>query len=78
MLNIWDANWGLELDLCPCDLHFVEYLAEETPVVFGMAWLFMAAICLMIGYIFVGVTLWVEKVMSKRGMFKDDGPTLLR
>lgn len=29
MLNIWDANWGLELDLCPCDLHFVEYLADQ-------------------------------------------------
>jgi hypothetical protein len=29
MLNIWDANWGLELDLCPCDLHFVEFLAES-------------------------------------------------
>jgi hypothetical protein len=26
MLNIWDANWGLELDLCPCDQHFVEWM----------------------------------------------------
>jgi hypothetical protein len=26
MLNIWDANWGLELGLCPCDQHFVEFL----------------------------------------------------
>ena len=29
MLNIWDANWGLELGLCPCDQHFVELLAER-------------------------------------------------
>lgn len=29
MLNIWDANWGLELALCPCDQHFVELLAER-------------------------------------------------
>ena len=29
MLNIWDANWGLELELCPCDLHFVELLADR-------------------------------------------------
>ena len=29
MLNIWDANWGLELELCPCDLHFVEFLADR-------------------------------------------------
>ena len=29
MLNIWDANWGLELGLCPCDMHFVEMLADR-------------------------------------------------
>ena len=29
MLNIWDANWGLELHLCPCDQHFVELLADR-------------------------------------------------
>ena len=29
MLNIWDAKWGLELGLCPCDLHFVEMLADR-------------------------------------------------
>ncbi len=29
MLNIWDANWGLELALCPCDQHFVEFLADR-------------------------------------------------
>ncbi len=28
-LNIWDANWGLELELCPCDLHFVEFLEDR-------------------------------------------------
>ena len=29
MLNIWDANWGLEIGLCPCDLHFVEMLSDR-------------------------------------------------
>lgn len=51
---------------------FVRYLADETPMVLGVAWLFMAVICLVIGYVFVGVVLWVEKIMLKRGMFKDE------
>lgn len=29
MLNIWDVNWYLDLDLCPCDQHFVEFLQER-------------------------------------------------
>jgi len=31
MLNIWDAYWGLRVEQCPCDVHFVEWL-EETGV----------------------------------------------
>jgi hypothetical protein len=27
-LNIWDAFWGLETALCPCDIHFCEWLEE--------------------------------------------------
>ncbi|TCR68375.1 hypothetical protein [Bosea sp. BK604] len=29
MLNIWDAYWGLEIEQCPCDVHFVEWLEEQ-------------------------------------------------
>ena len=28
-LNIWDVNWLLDEKLCPCDVHFVEYLEHE-------------------------------------------------
>ena len=29
MLNQWDAVWDLVEDLCPCDVHFVEFLEAE-------------------------------------------------
>jgi len=28
-LNYWDATWSLDEAQCPCDLHFVEYLAQK-------------------------------------------------
>jgi len=27
-LNHWKKSWPLNVDLCPCDVHFVEYLEE--------------------------------------------------
>lgn len=29
MLNIWDVYWGLRVEQCPCDVHFVEWLEEQ-------------------------------------------------
>jgi hypothetical protein len=28
-LHFWDASWDLNLDLCPCDLHFMEWISQE-------------------------------------------------
>lgn len=28
-MNIWDVYWGLRVDQCPCDVHFVEWLEEQ-------------------------------------------------
>lgn len=28
-MNIWDAYWGLRIEQCPCDVHFVEWLEQE-------------------------------------------------
>jgi hypothetical protein len=28
-LNYWKASWPLLVDICPCDLHFVEYLQAQ-------------------------------------------------
>ena len=29
MLQIWDVNWFLDVEQCPCDVHFVEWLQAE-------------------------------------------------
>lgn len=29
MLQIWDVNWFLDVEQCPCDVHFVEWLEAE-------------------------------------------------
>ncbi len=29
MLQIWDVNWYLDVEQCPCDVHFVEWLEEQ-------------------------------------------------
>jgi len=56
--------------------------AREMALSIGVAWLFMAAICIVVGYAFVGIALWIEKLMIKRNMFKEenaiaDNPPLL-
>ena len=28
-MNIWDVYWGLRVEQCPCDVHFVEWLEER-------------------------------------------------
>jgi len=44
---------------------------REGALVLGMAWLFMAAVCIVVGYAFVGIVVWMERVMTKKGKFKD-------
>ena len=51
---------------------FIRSIDSETSLVLGVAWLIMAVLCLVIGYAFVGGVLWVEKVLSKRGLLKDE------
>jgi hypothetical protein len=49
---------------------FKNYDAEQSLSV-GLAWAFMAALCVVIGYVFVGGVLLIERVMKKRGVFRD-------
>jgi hypothetical protein len=28
-MQFWDASWDLNLDLCPCDLHFMEWIKDN-------------------------------------------------
>ncbi len=30
MLQIWDVNWYLDVEQCPCDVHFVEWLEANS------------------------------------------------
>lgn|GEM_PF-3468725 len=46
--------------------------SSRDPMYIGMSWLFLAAICIVVGYAFVGTVVWAERVLSKRGKFKDE------
>lgn len=46
--------------------------SSEESLYIGMAWLFMAALCIVVGYVFVGIMVWVERRLTKRGKFKDE------
>jgi hypothetical protein len=45
---------------------------EESSSVIGFAWLFMAVISILVGYIFVGIAMWLERILTKRGKFKEE------
>jgi hypothetical protein len=45
---------------------------QESSSMIGFAWLFMAAISIVVGYAFVGIALWLERILAKRGRFKEE------
>lgn len=45
------------------------YYYHEQSLTIGLAWAFMAALCIVIGYAFVGFVLLIERAMVKRRMF---------
>jgi hypothetical protein len=49
---------------------------QESSSVIGFAWLFMAAISIVVGYAFVGLAMLLERGLSKRGKFKEEAETL--
>ena len=50
----------------------LQNIDAEMSSVIGVAWLFMAAICIVVGYVFVGIMVWIERRMTARGKFKDE------
>lgn len=44
----------------------------EASLAVGVLWVFMAAICLVVGYGFVGIVLLIERIMTRRGVFKEE------
>jgi hypothetical protein len=67
--------WGL-LHLNNLDfimpVFFDDYSVEQSLSVV-LVWAFMAALCLVIGYAFVGCVLLVERAMKRRGVFVEEG-----
>ncbi len=46
---------------------------HQQSITIGVAWAFMAALCIVVGYAFVGLVLLIEKGMKKRGAFREEG-----
>ena len=51
---------------------FFENYSVDQSMSVGLAWAFMASLCIVIGYTFVGSALLIERAMKKRGMFKEE------
>jgi hypothetical protein len=47
------------------------YPLEEAFIV-SITWAFMAAICLVCGYLFVGIVLLIERILNRRNLFKGE------
>jgi hypothetical protein len=55
---------------------FEDYQQEQA-LTAGLIWAFMAGICIIVGYMFVGIVLLVEKAIKKRGLFKEEPDRML-
>lgn len=67
MLLLWGILHLNHLDfLMPALLE--NYVGEQSLTV-GLVWAFMAALCVVIGYAFVGCVLLIERALQRRGLF---------
>ena len=51
---------------------FFDHYSVEQSLTVVLAWAFMAALCIVIGYAFVGCALLVERAMQRRGLFTEE------
>ena len=51
---------------------FLDNYSVEQSLAIVLAWAFMAALCIVIGYAFVGGALLIERVMTRRGLFLEE------
>jgi hypothetical protein len=49
-----------------------DHFYAEQSLSITLAWLFMAALCIVIGYLFVGGVLLIERALQRRGFFKEE------
>lgn len=70
--------WGLlrmnNLDFVMPAL-FKNYYYYEQSLTIGLAWAFMAVLCVVIGYAFVGIALLIERALKKQNLFKAEDET---
>jgi len=70
MLLLWGILHLNHLDfLMPV---LLENYSGEQSLTVGLVWAFMAALCIVIGYVFVGCVLLIERAMKRRGLFLEE------
>jgi hypothetical protein len=70
MLVLWGVLHMNHLDFVIPAL-FKNFSMQDSLSV-GFTWAFMAALCILIGYIFVGCVLLIEREMNRRGLFREE------
>jgi hypothetical protein len=67
LMMLWGVLHMSNLDFI-MPVFFDNYSMEQSLTIV-LAWGFMAALCLVIGYAFVGCALLIERAMTRRGLF---------
>ncbi len=72
LMMLWGILHMSNLDFV-IPVFFDNYSVEQSLTVV-LAWVFMAALCIVIGYVFVGSALLIERAMQRRGLFMEEEP----
>ncbi len=67
---LWGFLYMNKLDFI-IPILFRNYDSEQAFSI-GLAWVFMAALCVVIGYAFVGIVLLIEKMLTRRGLLIEE------
>ena len=67
---LWGFLRALNLDFLIQILFEDDYLYQAVNV--ALTWAFMAALCIVIGYAFVGGVLLIERTLKRRGLLSDE------
>lgn len=70
LMMLWGFLHMNNLDLI-VPVFLDDYSVEQSLSVI-LAWAFMAAVCIVIGYAFVGCVLLIERVMQRRGLLIEE------
>jgi len=51
---------------------FLNGIDQSDVLVINIFWFMMAVLCVVVGYAFVGIGLWMERLMTRRGWFTEE------